>query len=149
MNNFKWATPLHMRSLSDSTPGQSLTPLAMTVTTNCHLPESFAPLVTCLQTSRIPHLMFKYVVLSSRHTKREVLFIHSATRPRRHLWQRLPPLPSVRSTVRHQPWLVSLTQTNQHAWGSSSPHSHSCALRDRAHQHIELQVHLATTVRSR
>ena len=51
MVNIKWATPLCMRSLSDNTPGQSLTPLATTVTTICRLPESSAQSVTCLWTS--------------------------------------------------------------------------------------------------
>ena len=51
MVNVKWATPLSMCSLSDATPGQSLTPLATTVTTICRLPESFVPSVTCLSTS--------------------------------------------------------------------------------------------------
>ena len=41
-----------MQSLSDSMPGQSLTPLATTMTTTiCHLPDSSAPSVTCLWNS--------------------------------------------------------------------------------------------------
>ena len=56
MVNIKWAAPPRMRSLSDSTLGQSLTPLARTVTIICRLLESSAPLVTCLWTSvAFPH----------------------------------------------------------------------------------------------
>ena len=51
MVNIKWAAPPRMRSLSDGTLGQSLTPLAMTVTTICRLLEPSSPLVTCLWTS--------------------------------------------------------------------------------------------------
>ena len=51
MVNIKWAAPPCMRSLSDSTLGQSLTLLAMTVTTICCLLESSSPSVTCLWTS--------------------------------------------------------------------------------------------------
>ena len=51
MVNIKWAAPPRMRSLSDSMLGQSLRPLAMTVTTICRLPESSTPSVTGLRPS--------------------------------------------------------------------------------------------------
>ena len=49
--NINLDTPLRMHWLSDSTPSPSFTPLAMTVTTMCHLPESSSLSVTCLWTS--------------------------------------------------------------------------------------------------
>ena len=51
MVNIKWAAPPRMCSLSDSMLGQSLTPLATTVTTICRLLEPSAPSLTCLWTS--------------------------------------------------------------------------------------------------
>ena len=51
MVNIKWAAPPCMHSLSGSMLGQSLTPLATTVTTICCLLEPSAPSVTCLWTS--------------------------------------------------------------------------------------------------
>ena len=46
-----WPLPCLMGSWKDSTPGQSLTPLATTVTAICRLPVPSVPSVTCLWTS--------------------------------------------------------------------------------------------------